>query len=137
MAGMNDTMVAWLRAQLDADERAASAASPGPWRYDPRTEFPMPGGAKLEFVHAGVVPDLRGIAATGPSGDAQSMADAAHIARHDPEHVRADVAAKRAVLDRAGTQGDTDVIRLLARGYRDRPGYPLSGAADDSAPPSS
>lgn len=129
---MDDELVAWLRAQLDADERAASAATPGPWGYDPRTEFPMPGGEKLEFVHAGVVPDLRGIAATGPSNDVQSMADAGHIARHDPEHVRADVAAKRALVDR----GDGEVIRLLAQGYRDRPGFqPGWLTAAGSAPP--
>jgi hypothetical protein len=106
----------WLRGQLDDDERAARAATPGPWGYDPRTEFPMPDGAKLEFVHAGTTPDLRGIAATGPSNDPQSMADAGHIARHDPEHVLADVAAKRALL----ALGDERVIRLVASGYRDR-----------------
>jgi hypothetical protein len=115
-----DGMVAWLEAQLDADERAASAASPGPWRYDPTRGFRMPGTETLEFVSSGTEPDFRGIAATGPADDPQSMADAGHIARHDPEHVRLDIAAKRKIIER---YGDGEVTRLLVSGYRDRPGY--------------
>jgi Family of unknown function (DUF6221) len=117
---MDDTMVTWLSAQLDADERAASAASPGPWVYDPTRGFRMPDGGPLEFVFSRANQDLRGIAATGPADDPQSMADAGHIARHDPEHVRADVAAKREIISR---YRQSEVIRLLAAGYRDRPGY--------------
>ncbi len=122
MAGMDNDMMAWLRAQLDADERAASAASPGPWGHNPTTEFRMPGTGPLEFVGGGVAdtPEYYGVAATGPADDPQSMADAAHIARHDPTHVRFDVAAKRQIVDR---YGESDVVRLLAAGYRDRPGY--------------
>ncbi len=122
MAGMDSAMVAWLAAQLDDDERAASAASPGPWTYDPTRGFRMPGSGPLEFVFAGTSPDVRGIAATGPADDPQSMADAGHIARHHPEHVRADVAAKRKIIQRYGGSS-SDVVRLLAAGYRDRPGY--------------
>jgi Family of unknown function (DUF6221) len=125
MARMDDTMVAWLSAQLDADERAASAASPGPWAYDPTRGFRMPDGGPLEFVSAGTGDSVRGIAATGPADDPQSMADAGHIARHDPEHVRADIEAKRKIIKRY-PQGD--VIRLLAAGYRDRPGYQVDWA---------
>jgi hypothetical protein len=117
---MDSTLVAWLSAQLDDDERAASAASPGPWRYDPTRGFRMPDSGPLEFVFSGAEQEVRGIAATGPADDPQSMADAGHIARHDPEHVRADVAAKREIIQR---YGQSDVIRLLAAGYRDRPGY--------------
>jgi len=120
MARMDDAMVAWLTAQLDADERAASAATPGPWAYDPTRGFRMPGGDPLEFVSTGAGGSVRGIAATGPADDPQSMADAGHIARHDPEHVLADVEAKRKIIKRY-PQGD--VIRLLAAGYQDRPGY--------------
>lgn len=120
MAGMEDAMVAWLSDQLDADERAASAATPGPWVYDPTRGFRMPDSGPLEFVFTRAGDDVRGIAATGPADDPQSMADAGHIARHDPEHVRADVEAKRKIIQR---YPQSDVIRLLAAGYRDRPGY--------------
>jgi hypothetical protein len=120
MAGMDDEMVAWLKAQLDEDERTASAASPGPWGYNPTHEFRMPGSGPLEFVGGGVEPDFHGIAATGPADDPQSMADAGHIARHDPTHVRHDVEAKRRIIER---YRDGEVVRLLAAGYRDRPGY--------------
>jgi hypothetical protein len=116
----DDDIVAWLSAQLDGDEKAASAASPGPWGYNPTREFRMPGSGPLEFVSTGADRDVRGIAATGPADDPQSMADAGHIARHDPEHVRADVAAKRKILD---LYSDSELVRLLAAGYRDRPGY--------------
>jgi hypothetical protein len=121
MAGMDDEIVTWLTAQLDADERAAAAASPGPWMYNPTREFRMPDSGPLEFVSSGVEPDFRGIAATGPADDPQSMADAGHIARHDPEHVRHDIEAKRKIIER----GDEELVRLLATGYRDRPGYRL------------
>jgi hypothetical protein len=120
MARMDDEMLAWLTAQLDDDERAARAASPQPWRYNPSHEFRMPGSGPLEFVGAGIEPDFRGIAATGPADDPQSMADAGHIARHDPTHVLHDVEAKRKIIER---YPDVDVVRLLAAGYRDRPGY--------------
>jgi hypothetical protein len=120
MNEQDDDLVTWLTTQLDGDERAASAASPGPWGYNPRTEFRMPDSGPLEFVYAGVVPDVRGIAATGPADDPQSMADAGHIARQDPDHVRHDVAAKRRIIER---YGDSPVVRLIAGGYRDRPGY--------------
>jgi hypothetical protein len=80
----------------------------------------MPGSGPLEFVGGGIEPDLRGIAATGPSDDPQSMADAGHIARHDPTHVRHDVEAKRKIIER---YGDGELVRLLAAGYSDRPGY--------------
>ena len=120
MAGMNETMVAWLSAQLDADEWAASAATPGPWAYDPTRGFRMPDSGPLEFVFAGAGDDIRGIAATGPADDPKSMADAGHIARQDPEHVRADIEAKRKIIQR---YPESDVVRLLAAGYRDRPGY--------------
>lgn len=119
---MNTDMLAWLRAQLDADFRAASAASPGPWAYHPSREFHMPGSDPLEFVGRGRVdsPEFHGIAATGPANDPQSMADAGHIARHDPDQVRNDVEAKRKILDQ---YADSDVIRILVTAYRGRPGY--------------
>ena len=120
MTVMDDEMVTWLTAQLDADYKAASAATAGPWGYHPSREFRMPGGDPLEFVGRGQIdsPSFSGIAATGPAGDPQSMADAGHIARHDPEHVRLDVEAKRRIIER-----HPEVVPLLAAAYRDRAGY--------------
>jgi hypothetical protein len=119
---MSEDMLTWLRDQLDADYKAASAASPGPWAYHPSREFHTPGGDALEFVGRGRLDsaDFHGIAATGPAGDPQSMADAGHISRHDPDHVRFDVEAKRKIIDEYGDHG---VTRLIAAGYRDRHGY--------------
>jgi len=56
----------------------------------------------------------------------------AHIVRHDPARILAEVAAKRELLARhTAYYGDGDdshwpvpVIRLLAEAYRERPGYP-------------
>jgi hypothetical protein len=76
---MSTDLIAALRAALHADEAAARAAAAGPWRY---------GQGKRHHV-----------VGTGETDDAQCMADAAHIARHDPVRVLADIAAKRAVLD--------------------------------------
>jgi hypothetical protein len=104
-------LVEFLRAALDEDERVARAAMPGPWTHNPAKEWftdldklraaragiPQSGGE--EFVKAEVDGRVVGVAATGPADDPQSMADAAHIARHDPARVLAEVAAKRAILD--------------------------------------
>jgi hypothetical protein len=107
------TPAEFIRARLNEDEVAARAATPGPWRHDPGKEWI--GDPKLlemarrgvqtfageEFVGAGARPEVACIAATGPGDDPQSMADAAHIARHDPARVLREVAALRALVDMA------------------------------------
>lgn len=80
-------LVEFLKARLDEDEAAAKAAG----EFDGET-WVARGDAVLENV-----PD-------GTRGEwiAQRCEDddtAAHIARHDPARVLADVAAKRAILD--------------------------------------
>jgi hypothetical protein len=106
------TPAEFIRARLDEDEVAARAATPGPWRHDPGKEWI--GDPKLlemarrgvqtfageEFVGAGARPEVACIAATGPGDDPQSMADAAHIARHDPARALRQVAALRAMVDK-------------------------------------
>ncbi len=102
------TIVRFLRARLDDDERIAQAAMPGPWSW--RTDQGAFGGEPdppeaPRWGHCG--PDL--IAANGEDvitsigHDADNVivlrADAEHIAHHDPARVLAEVAAKRQQID--------------------------------------
>ncbi|MEV4197029.1 DUF6221 family protein [Micromonospora globbae] len=146
---MTDDLVTWLRQQLDDDERVAHSATAGPWWHNPgkawldAEAFEQYDRSKgEEFVGYGESPFSGCVAATGPASHAQSMADAEHIARHDPARVLAEVAAKRRILDEhfEASLGDTGVgagdcttctnyawpcptVRLLALPYADRPGY--------------
>lgn len=84
---MSTDLVAFLRAQLDEDERAARAAAlyPGKrWRpgSDGRTVFDDDGAELIADMY-------------GP----ETRPRAEHIARHDPARVLAEVAAKRELLD--------------------------------------
>lgn len=94
------TIEGFIAARLDEDERAARAATPGPWRYNPdKHNRPPYSSAYEEAVFTGPAgADAICIAGTGPSDDPQSMADAAYIARHDPARVLAECAAKRRIL---------------------------------------
>lgn len=131
-----DGLVEFLRARLDEDEADAKRAVPGPWAMvgEPRdtTVFSMPAG--ISVAHGW-------------------LRDLAHIARHDPARVLAEVAAKRRILDELDamphalddghhecpmveptawkdprcTCGQAEladrVLRLLALPYAGRPGY--------------
>lgn len=90
-----DELVAWYRQQLDDDARAARAATRGPWRA---TETMVWVGDTDETV-AAYSDYYMDDAYDGPEMSGLNKADAAHIARHDPAAVLADVAAKRAILD--------------------------------------
>lgn len=139
---MNE-MITWLRACLDDDEKAAKAATKGPWRHNPDKHWRKPGTAEFEeSVFAGPAGDAAtSVAGTGPSDDPQSMADAAHIARHDPAAVLEDIRMKRDLLDEyeAVAHLDTDqppteyahgrarglgeAVKTIAAAYRHRPGF--------------
>lgn len=109
-------IVAVLTAGLNEDERQAKLATAGPWLYDPSKQWQDPGDSQLQGQEcvtygtpppanspAAFGPPLRSggcIATTGAADDLQSMMDAAHIARHDPARVLAEVAAKRRMLER-------------------------------------
>lgn len=112
---MND-LITWLRGVLDDDERVAKAATPGPWSVHRQgLEAVVSPGVAMDKEEGGV-----------------SVEDAAHIARHDPAAVLADVKAKRAVLDLLNlTAGPYDpargalkeAVKTLASAYRHRPGW--------------
>lgn len=132
---MTDDLLSWLRATIEADNTTAEAATPGPWSYDPVREWydgddfvTMTNGQ--EFVGFGDPSAFRGaVCITGDAGDGPSMRDAVHIARHDPGDVMARCAAELRLLAEHG-HGETcdrgpacDILRLLAYGYRHRPGW--------------
>jgi hypothetical protein len=140
---VTDDLVAFLRARLDEDEQVAQATTAGPWWHEPRKQWLAPGAFERydlaqgeEFVGYGQSPLSGCIAATGPADDQQSMADARHIARHDPARVLAEVAAKRDVIRLAERAHDyhatflsgfaaamEDALRKFALAYADHPDY--------------
>ncbi|MFJ5234692.1 DUF6221 family protein [Kitasatospora sp. NPDC088391] len=78
-------LVAFLRARLEEDERAARAATGGPWTADPVTGV-------VRGADAAVVAEVR-----------VSAADALHLARHDPRRALLRAYALRQVVDAAAT----------------------------------
>jgi hypothetical protein len=79
-----DELGAWLREQLDEDERAARGATEGPWRA---VDMSIRGYTRLNRT------DVLVVRHTWPQ-------ESAHIVRHDPDRIRREVAAKRRRLDR-------------------------------------
>lgn len=112
---MSDDLVTWLRAQLDEDATAERRTSGGTWDYDPTD-----GWITNEDSHVLAVSD-------GAPGDID------HVTRYSPAAVRADIAAKRALLEetiRPYLGADTTAgrvalvaLRLLTSAYAHRPGY--------------
>jgi hypothetical protein len=81
-----DDLVAWLRAQLDDDERVASRISESQRTWNTAGGWPETG------------PDTV-MAAGGPVAEEVDEFDAEHIARWDPARVLAEVDAKRRIID--------------------------------------
>jgi hypothetical protein len=95
-------LVDFLRARLDEDEETALGASPGGWHYG--TVDSVAGGALYDTTRtiANVVYEQRG----DHDGrivrhllEAEADRNGAHIERHDPARVLADVGAKRRILE--------------------------------------
>lgn len=116
---MTDDLITWLRAQLDADERVARAATPGPWVWLAGRVFQEHGDDRI------VVPTVNDLAVVEPE-------DLAHIARHDPARVLAEVQAKRRLVSEAehylnyedhGLPLAEWILTFLALPYADVPGY--------------
>lgn len=94
-----------LRAELDRRLAVARAASWDEWRHNPAKQWHLPEDLPLrrrgeEFVAAGPTDSPTCIAATGPADDPQSMADAAHIALHDPADALRRYTGELEVLER-------------------------------------
>lgn len=121
-----DDLITWLRAQLDDDERVATAIF-----HDHTWSAYIEGGDDgwaIEGAHSGE-----------PSCIVCDEAMAAHIARHDPARVLREVEAKRRLLDECeaavafSSSPDTPAggyasalmaaARLMTEGFSDRPGY--------------
>ena len=91
------TLTDFLLARIAEDEETARNATQGPWWYDPSK---MNAVDHEESVFAGSHgPSAITVASTGPCDDIGSMADAAHIARHDPARVLAECEAKRRIVE--------------------------------------
>jgi hypothetical protein len=130
---VSSEIAAWLRVQAQADIKAAKAATPGPWANSEP-------GPWIDASSAGIIVQTR-------VGE-----DAAHIARHDPLTEEAQAESVLAILDEheeigrnsrggpicnvcvnIGIESANDAefyatypcrtVRLLAYGYRYRPGY--------------
>lgn len=102
-------LATWLTTRLADVESAARAATPGPWRYNPRKYWRLPGTMIMgEAVFAGPAGDAAiRIADTGEVDDPQSMSDAAHIAAWDPATVLRMVAGARKLLELHRRYGDS------------------------------
>jgi hypothetical protein len=128
-------LVSWLCAQLDEDERIARTATPGPWWHNPGKAWLAPEAFEKydrskgeEFVGYGQSPLSGCIAATGPASHAQSMADAEHIARHNPVRALAEVAAKRQIVSRhTRKEGERQSICAECGGREWKPGVGHTG----------
>lgn len=146
-----DELIAWLRVQLDDDERVAQGSTCGPWmakRAD-RSVYAQ----ETSVVMGGHDGGWHIVPCQEEGGEGIEPGDAQHIARWDPARALTEVEAKRRILDRyedalvrqqdpehsqiaADIQvGEYDdwVLPLLALPYADRPGYreewkPVSGS---------
>jgi hypothetical protein len=123
---VSEDLIDWLRRMIDEDERKAKAATPGPWSWvDP--------GGKVKQALVGPGYPYQFVVPSAMGDVYPSVADAEHIARHDPARVLREVEAKRALLEETIrpylnnglTTGNIAwlALRLLAMPYADRPGY--------------
>lgn len=92
---MTADLVAFLRNRLDDDERIARAATDGNWVVDRPI---LADGVTTDISAEDTTRGYSSVATDSEGFGACSLADATHIARHDPARVLADVQAKRAIL---------------------------------------
>lgn len=117
-----DGLVAWLRKQIDVDERAARTAQGGPWHIGNAVD-------PTKHVNVHTFPGARSVA------DEVTWLDAEHIVLQAPDRALREVEAKRWIVNRCeidlrnyigtGAVAATPylVLRLLAAVYADRAGY--------------
>lgn len=131
------TIVEFLEARLAEDEAAASAGWPERWQVEGNNvqsaETGLRGG--WEGLHTGVAHLSMTV------GKYQmEVANAEHIARHDPGRVLREVAAKRAILRHCIDDGASDweevgpvadsILEALARVYSDHPDFDPAWAVE-------
>jgi hypothetical protein len=110
-------LVAWLRQQLDEDERWAKTADEGPWKVGVTSGMAYANGQwaygsdTVRYEGGEVWPQRRKIRGSHVSGQkcliatmedcglSSREANAEHIARHDPARVLREVEAKRRIID--------------------------------------
>ncbi|GGN39493.1 hypothetical protein FHR83_006709 [Actinoplanes campanulatus] len=99
-----DDLIEFYRARLDEAEQIAQQATAGLWVWS--REYVTPPG----YHHRTVGPLEPG--------------DAVHIAAWNPDHVLADIAAKRAILDEYSWEaGETRAIRHLVQPFAGHPDF--------------
>ena len=93
-------VLTFLREVHSHVEQVAQAATPGPWRHDPTKHWCKINTAWFEeSVFAGPTgKEAICVAGTGETDDPHSMADATHIAPHDPVSVLRRITAERKIL---------------------------------------
>ncbi|MYX67387.1 hypothetical protein K388_05554 [Streptomyces sp. KhCrAH-43] len=91
---MTADLVQFLRARLNEDERAARAATPGPWCDSGGyvTDIDQHGNSRVQVTEFGTQDE------DGQGSGPQGQADSAHIARHDPTRVLREVESGRRTL---------------------------------------
>jgi hypothetical protein len=138
-----DALVAFLREQIDEDERVARAAHPGPWAIRTGglvyvvTGYPGTRPGKMDFEIG--QPDVVAMFAATMGRHEDEVANADHIALHDPARVLREVQAKRRIVDYveceladdAEQQMPQEIARWLALPHSDRPGYLPEWAAEE------
>jgi hypothetical protein len=121
------TLVEFLAARIADDETAAWVA------YSNREDVEDDGEWRVEEQQPRSA-EITGIGIRIPDDGGHSLAQAHHIARHDPARVLRDCTAKRLVVERAegpvatdwrpdDPPTDTPELRFLAAVYSDHPEY--------------
>jgi hypothetical protein len=119
-------IAAFILAQYDRVERAAKAATSGPWHV----------GDVVEELGIADVYGSDGRVTSAFQQPCCSVEDAEHIAINDPEYVLADIASKRRIVELHGDQHECtdtraseypyvgcETLRLLAALFSAEPGY--------------
>ena len=122
---MGNELVDFLRARLDESEAAARGASPGPWwlvqnHFEGDNVVQIRSAAtEADSVHGQWTLVARLFATPDTAVTRVRMAgDSVHLLGQDPQHVLADVAAKRAVVDECAAVVDADAAADVTRRER-------------------
>jgi hypothetical protein len=138
---VTDSLVSWLRVQLDLDAQTAKTATPGPWFVQRRTWGGWSGGRTWPGVwinNDAADPESGWVVAYdgGPPASMVGGEDAAHIALWDPARVLADIDSKRQLVtsfesvksdpwtyDEMAEDVAERALKMLALPYAERPGF--------------